>query len=762
MKKIIVPFLIIGIIVLTIFLCGCVTQTSQEKNIKGTEEIKNSSKVAPNVTQNLNQPSGSPTVPGNINNSVKENVSYSSDSLMVTPKETQNLSRSNVSPVIPGIKNNYVQNNVSYSYNSSSEIIILRSAEEVEEYLKNMTLTPRGTFYSSDIFFPDFQLPPPPSPTPPSLSSEVPGWVFSIPNVTPTMTYVIPVFTSDGGGGGGGGGGILPAPLMIPALMISATPAVPFIESSASDYSKTNIQVEGIDEADFVKNDGKYIYFIKGSDLFIVDVYPPEKSSIISQTFVGNNPVALYVVGNRAAVIGRESTSGLTETRLTYYSLLNRQYPEKTNEYTIGGNYFDSRLTGETLYLLTRSSITSSNNRLFLPTVRSGNVVVAEPPVTAFNNSEYNYAFLTVTSFSMETEGEKDADTFLMKDSDTLYTSFENIYITNQKNLWPTMFLTGPNDITTVIHRISIINGTIEYGAKGEVPGRLLNQFSLDEFEGFLRVATTSQMDCNVVILDRTMHLVGSLSNIAPGEQIHSARFIGDRLYLVTFRRIDPFFVIDLSQPESPYILGKLKIPGYSDYLHPYDANHIIGIGKETSSNEWGGVVIEGLKLALFDVANVENPTLVGNFVIGGPGTDSEALRDHKAFFFDKSRGLLVIPVKIMSDKNQQMPPDAQPISSPVVSGMPSQWMWDGAYVLGVSSTDGFTLKGTITHAESGDRFKYYGSYNREPWTIRRSILMDDVLSTVSSKSIMMNRLGDLTKQAGKVTIPDDDATFPT
>lgn len=691
MKKIIVPLLIIGIVVLTIFLCGCVTQTSQEKNIKGTE-------VATKVTQNLNQPNGSPTIPGNINNSVRENVSYSSD--------------------------------------SSSEIIILRSAEEVEEYLNNMGLNRRGTNYRPEQS--------------PSFSSEVPGWVFSRPIVTPPMTYPIPYSVNGGGGGGGPGGGFLPAPLIIPA-----TPAISFYENRASDYSKTNIQVEGIDEADFVKNDGKYIYFIKGSDLFIVDVYPPEKSSIISRTFVGNDPVALYVVGDRVAVIGRERTSDFKETRLTYYSLLNRQYPEKTSGYTIGGDYYDSRLTDGTLYLLTRSSIASSNNRLFLPTVRSGNVVVAKPQVTAFNNSEYNYAFLTITSFSMESDSEKDADTFLLAYSDTLYASFENIYVTYQKDPWTTMSLNGPDQITTVIHRISTKNGTIEYGEKGEIPGRLLNQFSLDEFAGFLRVATNIQTDCNVFILDRAMHLVGSLSNIAPGEQIYSARFIGDRLYLVTFRTTDPFFVIDLAKPESPKILGKLIIPGYSDYLHPFDQTHVIGIGKETS---WGWE--EGLKFALFDVANVENPTLVGKFVIGGPGTDSEALRDHKAFFFDKSRGLLVIPVRVVSDKNQQMPPEAQPISLPGVSSMPSQWVWDGAYVLGVNATDGFTLKGTITHAESGDRPEYYWSYNREPWTIRRSILMDDVLSTISSKSILMNRLGDLTKQAGKVTIPDDGTTF--
>ena len=122
------------------------------------------------------------------------------------------------------------------------------------------------------------------------------------------------------------------------------------------------------------------------------------------------------------------------------------------------------------------------------------------------------------------------------------------------------------------------------------------------------------------------MATIGSLTHIAEQEQIYATRFIGDRLYMVTYKRVDPFFVIDLSTPTSPKILGKLKIPGFSDYLHPYDATHIIGVGKETGTNDWGGVSTEGLKLALFDVSDVEHPTQIDKVEIGDAGTDSAAL----------------------------------------------------------------------------------------------------------------------------------------
>ncbi|MEK0347431.1 MAG: beta-propeller domain-containing protein, partial [Nitrosopumilus sp.] len=191
----------------------------------------------------------------------------------------------------------------------------------------------------------------------------------------------------------------------------------------------------------------------------------------------------------------------------------------------------------------------------------------------------------------------------------------------------------------TIIHKISINKGEIEYVTMGSVPGRLLNQFSMDQSGDRFRVATTTEyytqyqgtVRANAVyVLDEQLNIVGGLDQIAPGESIFSARFIGDRLYLVTFQQIDPFFVIDLST-DTPKILGELKITGFSNYLHPYDEEHIIGIGRDTKEIEEGRVQQLGIKIALFNVADVNNPKVIDDVIIGDSSTYSEVLNNHKA-----------------------------------------------------------------------------------------------------------------------------------
>ena len=246
----------------------------------------------------------------------------------------------------------------------------------------------------------------------------------------------------------------------------------------------------------------------------------------------------------------------------------------------------------------------------------------------------------------------------------------------------------------------------------------------------------------NVYVLDDDLKIVGKLEAIAPDERIYSTRFIGERLYMVTFKRIDPLFVIDLSNPSNPEILGELKIPGFSDYLHPYDENHIIGIGKETEGNEWGGVSVKGVKLALFDVSDVKAPKQLDKYEIGDSGTDSEALHEHKAFLFDKKKNLLVIPVTEVKQKPYY---DER-------YGYYRQRYWQGAYVFSLSVEDGFKVKGKISHAqdEEGERYYYYGSPN----AVRRALYMDDVLYTVSGYKIKANDLNEISKELKEIKLP--------
>ncbi len=316
-----------------------------------------------------------------------------------------------------------------------------------------------------------------------------------------------------------------------------------------------------------------------------------------------------------------------------------------------------------------------------------------------------------------------------------MYVSLNNIYIA------------FPENDNTLIYRIHIDENEIGIRASGDVPGYVLNQFSMDEHEGYFRIATTTghiarsleeaSSRNHVYVLDMNLDIVGKLEDLAPGEKIYSARFMGERCYLVTFRKVDPLFVIDLEDPRNPIVLGQLKITGYSDYLHPYDENHIIGIGKETEAAEEGDFAwYQGVKISLFDVSDVENPKEIDKYEIGDRGTDSPILRDHKALLFDKSKNLFVIPV-LVAEIDEEKYPSGVP---PYIHG---DYVWQGAYVFDIS-LEGLVLKGRITHLEDDTDLMKSGYYFSSPYSVKRSLYIDNVLYTISDKKIKMNSLENL------------------
>ncbi|MEM0466575.1 MAG: beta-propeller domain-containing protein [Candidatus Thermoplasmatota archaeon] len=276
----------------------------------------------------------------------------------------------------------------------------------------------------------------------------------------------------------------------------------------------------------------------------------------------------------------------------------------------------------------------------------------------------------------------------------------------------------------TIIHRIHISKGDITYEAQGSIPGYVQNQFSFNEHNGYLQISTTIYGNTlsyiletiesrnNIYILDMNLTIVGRVENIAPGETIYATRFIGDKCYLVTFRQIDPFFVVDLANPEKPVILGELKIPGYSTYLHPYDDHHIIGIGRQGSS----------VKLSLFDITDMNNPLELTNYTTPTlEWSDSSALYEHKAFLFDKEKNLLVIPVG--NYYNQE------------------------AYVFTISPDQGIVFRGNISHAPkktlSDPENIYYYDYG---YSIQRTLYIEDVLYTLSTNMVKMHDLTTLSE----------------
>ena len=611
---------------------------------------------------------------------------------------------------------------------------------------------------------------------------------------------------------------IAPVPAAIPQGAVDKT------KSGDLEYSTTNVQVEDVDEPDYLKNDSKYVYIVSQNTLSIIDAYPAEsaklvlkialdtESQYIQNMFLNEDRLVIFYNGQsddevipQYDFVPRRSYSSVTHALIVDVS--DKENPTILKDYSIEGYFSDARMIGNYAYFVTNSDIDYQYPRL--PVIMEDSVRIMTPEAFYFDNVEQFSNFNTLTAIDIFGDM-VNSETFLMGYTGSIYVSEDNFYITYQQNM-PFGFYENssrdrffdvivpllPSEIqekikeiqndssisssmqwikiselmqkaynemdknekeklfekikdalneydakiqeetnNTIIHKISIDDDKIKYVAKGSVPGRLLNQFSMDQSGDRFRVVTTTEYHTQyqgmiranaVYVLDEQLNIVGKLDQIAPDESVYSARFIGDRLYLVTFQQIDPFFVIDLSK-DTPKILGELKIPGFSNYLHPFDNEHIIGIGRDTKEIEEGRVQQLGIKIALFNVADVNNPRVIDDVIIGDSATYSEALYDHKAFFFDKTKGILSIPIT----------GDAKNLNENSRSKMiaPDYNRWNGFYVFGLDSLDGFDLKGKVTHSDSDSR--YYGMSNA------RTFYIYDVLYTASEGYLKMNAMDDL------------------
>ena len=474
--------------------------------------------------------------------------------------------------------------------------------------------------------------------------------------------------------------------MMMAEAMVKTT-AVPTADSGAQrTYSETNIQVEGVDEADIIKTDGDYIYAVSGNKLFVARAYPAEDAELISVTeFKDFRPTELFIHGDRMLMFGSSSHDdvrpyleprpaagekmiapaiwpgprhvGVVSAKL--FTIADKKDPDVLRTVEIEGGYVSSRKIGSDVYFVVNSyphfgpeprgcitPLYSEDSKEFAPIVGCTEVSYL-PPLHASN-------FITVASMSMTDEKADVEKEVIAGNGQNVYASQDNLFIA--QTIWG-------KEQKTSISKFNLDDGKIRFITSGEVPGKILNQFSMDEHKGNFRIATTIEgysnnkdtSTNNIYVLDNDLETIGSIEKIAPGESIYAARFMGDRAYLITFRHVDPLFVIDLSDPKNPEILGKLKIPGYSEYLHPYDENHVIGIGKEVDAsidadkihteNAVYFTAIQGVKLAVFDVSDVAHPIELYKEVIGDRGTESIAATNHKAFLFDKEKNLLAIPI---------------------------------------------------------------------------------------------------------------------
>ena len=519
-----------------------------------------------------------------------------------------------------------------------------------------------------------------------------------------------------------------------------------FSESvTPSTYSTTNIQVAGVDEADVVKTDGNYIYLTRLDTVYIIKAYPAQDASLVAKIHFSSEVGDLFIAGDKLVVFihgyGAISPMGVKggvyrpyseKTEIYFYDVSDRVNPVLERTYSAEGGYLATRMIGNFVYVVSQKGAWLYEGILELPAYTENGVVyqVAAQSIYYYNGTDPSYAYTTIASINTQDSTYPiQSETFLLGSSSTIYCSANYLYLT-----------TGGYKETGV-HKIKLDNGKIEGVADGNVPGWVLNQFSMDESNGYFRIATTTgyawgqgSSKNNIYVLDTEMKIVGRLEDLAPGEQIYSARFMGNRLYLVTFKKVDPLFVIDLSQPTAPRVLGKLKIPGYSNYLHPYDENHVIGLGKEAIDSEQGNFAwYQGVKLSLFDVTNVSAPVEVAKLEIGNRGTDSPALYDHKAFLFSKEKNLLVIPIL-----------EAKVNAASAQANTYGDYVYQGAYVFQIDA-QGITLRGRITHLQ-GDELLKSGYWFDSDYSVYRSLYIGNNLYTISGKMVKINSISDLSE----------------
>jgi len=392
------------------------------------------------------------------------------------------------------------------------------------------------------------------------------------------------------------------------------------------------------------------------------------------------------------------------------------------------GEYFESRMAGDYVYFVIYQTAYIIYDTAILPKIYSdGQASEVTPSQIHYYNCSSNYYQYT-TFVAANVQNSTEAPTYLtvmLGGTSSMYVSPSNIYVTFRET-----------DGNTTIYRVHFKDGNMTCEASGKVPGNELNQFSMDEYADHFRIVTTSWKNWtqqnNLYVLDMNLNIVGRLENLGVTENLHATRFMGNRCYIVTFKKTDPLFVINVSDPTNPTILGELKIPGYSDYLHPYDENHLIGVGKEAAEAEGGDFAwYQGIRLALFDVTNVSNPIQLANHTIGERGSDSPVLSNHKAFLFDKTRNLLVLPVSEAKIDESQYPYGVPPYAYGTT-------VWQGAYVFNVTLTGGFNLTGRITHGTEGGGMPEVGYW------VNRALYIESVLYTVSDRKVKMNNLTDL------------------
>ena len=588
-------------------------------------------------------------------------------------------------------------------------------------------------------------------------------------------------------------------------------------QDSAEEYSDTNVQVEGVDEADFVKTDGNLLYTISGNDLVIVDAWPPEQMHETGRMHMVGTPYAFYRYDSKLVVLSRSNRSALLSeadaeshadepyyynwrpvTLLTIIDAEDPYAPKLVEHQAYDGYMMSTRRIGAHVYLVQQnylyevnaglsywpdveygSSVAKINNAFekladdnlahlnsldlsdFMPlryelntdgTLNTGSATVMTSCEAIYQPTTFSgYGHVTVVTVDLDDKSAPYGASVL-GNWGTVYASLGALYVasTNWSYWWWWEDSDDKPMVTSHLHKF-VLNkdtGRADYTASGTVPGYALNQFSLDEFDGHLRIATTDPdwwwwgneenlSESYVTVLEESNGLlqpVGQVSGLGMGERIYSVRFIKDKGYVVTFRQVDPLYVLDLSEPDYPRVTGELKIPGFSSYMHPISDEHLLTVGRDAT--EEGQIL--GLAFQIFDVSDPADPKQIAKTTLGeSDGWNSwmwsDALWDHHAFVYFGSRKLLAIPVAGWTYDDSE------------------GGSWYGKFhselqLFKVGIEEGVKPIGAVSHLDllgkaPSDDDCYYYYYNWYNWRtrIRRGVFMDDYLYSVSDLGLKVH-----------------------
>ncbi|WP_174612764.1 beta-propeller domain-containing protein [Virgibacillus ihumii] len=554
------------------------------------------------------------------------------------------------------------------------------------------------------------------------------------------------------------------------------------LESSQSDSAKnmaksgpvtssTNIQENGVNEGDIIKTDGDYIYYSRGTDVVIASAAKKDSKVISAISTNKFRPTELYLHNDLLIMIGNSHQTSrqpsaqsavvdraiLPPSRTTamIYNVSDPEQPEKVREVSMDGSLITTRKMNGHLYLIANHhppirilKEKKNGTENLRPSVKDSAVSNKAHPLSYesmyFFPDTKDENFLLLGSINLNKLDEKAKIKGYLGASSHVYMSKKHLYIatyqyskdiSSKDGNHPELSIARP-PINTKISQFKIRKGTISYNASTVVQGSLINQFAMDEHDGTFRVATTKgtmwnddkPSTNNLFTFDMQMNPLGSLEGLAKGERIYSVRFMDDTAYMVTFKQVDPLFVIDLKNPKKPTVLGKLKIPGFSNYLHPLDEDHVIGFGQNTRlvKSERGKeprVQIDGLKISVFDVSNPAKPKEEYSEIIGEGHSYTELNHNHHALYKHPTRPIFGFPATIY---------DAKTIQKGDATYQDESLAFQGIFLYKITPDDGIQLKDTFTNQENNN--SDYPS--KMKYAIKRMVSVDNTLYSFSQNKM--------------------------